>query len=170
MIKLNDYKQMYSSYPGHTIAMSRSGNKCFVCELGAHPYIYSVNDSYLCNTCKTYLSFMNENKDGDKEIFTAYRLDSNRDLALLKMKLLNNISITNKKGATKNAFNMIADLVNEIPLHYKVLNVASLCIYTATTHGTLNRSVVSNVFKYAEYAELITKEELDIYEQRVIAL
>lgn len=113
---------------------------------------------------------MNENKDGDKEIFTAYRLDSNRDLALLKMKLLNNISITNKKGATKNAFNMIADLVNEIPLHYKVLNVASLCIYTATTHGTLNRSVVSNVFKYAEYAELITKEELDIYEQRVIAL
>lgn len=177
MIKLNDYKQMHWQDPSHRIAMLGYNDSCFICDTGSNPFDYHRDRCFLCRTCNTYLEFMNKNREigeevfnRDEEIFVAYRLDSNRDLALFKMKLLNNISITNKKGSTKNALNLIADFLNDIPLHYKVLNVAALCYYTATNHRTLSRGTVSNVFIYAENVKLISKEELDTYEIKIIAL
>ena len=177
MIKLNDYKQMHWQDPSHRIAMLGYDDSCFVCDTGSNPFDYHRERHALCRTCNTYLEFMNKNKEideepfnRDEEIFVAYRLDSNRDLALFKMKLLNNISLTNKKGSTKNALNLIAELLNDIPLHYKVLNVAALCYYTATTHRTLSRGTVSNVFIYAENVKLISKEELDRYEIKIRVL
>lgn len=177
MIKLNDYKQMHWQDPSHRIAMLAYDDSCFVCDTGSNPFDYHRERCFLCRTCNTYLEFMNKAReideemfDSEQEVFVSDRLDSNRDLALFKMKLLNNISITNKKGSTKNAFNLIAELLNDIPLHYKVLNVASLCLYTATTHSTLNRSVLLSVFRYAEHYKLISTEELYTYEERIVAL
>lgn len=172
MIKLNDYKRMHWQDPSHRITRIGSNKYCFVCDTGSHPFSYHVGRCYLCNTCNTYLKFMNlsYNKDKDKEILIAHKHDSNRDLALLKMKLLNNISLANKKGNTKIALDMIADFINEIPLHYKVLNAAALCHYTATTHGSLSRGAVSNVFKYAAVAKLIGIEEPEIYEEKIRVL
>lgn len=177
MIKLNDYKQIHWQDPVHRIAMLGYDDSCFICDTGSNPFDYHRDRFFLCRTCNTYLEFMNKTReigeevfDSDEEVFVAYRLDSNRDLALFKMKLLNNISLTNKKGSTKNALNLIAEFLNDIPLHYKVLNVAALCYYTATTHRTLSRGALSNVFQYAEHYELITTEEFDIYGQRIVAL
>lgn len=170
MIKLNDYKRMYNEYSDHNIARLGTDRECFVCDWGFHPFLYDAGHCYLCRTCNTYLEFMCKNKDRDKEIFAVGRLDSNRDLALFKMKLLNSISLTNKKGATKNALKLISNFIDETPLNYKVLNAAALCLYTVTTHASLSTGAVSNVFIYAEHAKFISIEELEMYRDKISIL